>query len=726
MERAAVISRLAAAAAIALASLAAACAPTVEHSDLAPTLSLVDTPAGRIAVQGGIPVPSFERQPRAVLDLGGEWQVDEAELDVELTMTDRARSLEAIEQEAAGRHLLAYDDTAWPAMTIPAPLNPPPEHREGHAWLRHRFDVPADWAGRAVTLKLGGVNYVADVWLNGRHLGYHEGGYTPFAFDAGPALLPGTSNVLAVRVVNPPWGSRNDILPWGLADWWNFGGILRDVWLEATDPVHAARADVVPHLDGADIGVVLASRAPEAAEARVRLRIHPALVDEANLLAPTADAIIAPGSRPLAQVRVPPVTVEPGGFVRLDHAFAFQDADWWSPDRPALYVLEVEVLRGDVVVDRLVESFGLRTIEVDPGRPRLLLNAEPVTFRGAALHDQLLVPSPAGPVTSRHPTDEEIVEQLGHAREVNADLIRAGHTPPDPTLLRLADRLGLAVWTEIPLYHYSPLTFGIALDRGIAQQMLREMALRDMNRPSVLFHGLANESTGQEERAAALAELHEVDRDIDGTRLTGQAAYGFQPDDTTSMPLDVAGYTFYFGVFYGDDPRADSLSALDEAHATYPGKPVLVLETGRWADPPEGERLQVDILEKTLAAVDARDARLVDGFVSAAVWWTLEDYWTMRPNIDLERFGLFAPDGRRRPVGDAAASVFGPREAGLGAALEIESSGTGRSVAPSRQVGGFLLLGYVGFGLSATFLVLLVGLLVLTGAGRSRRRRTAP
>jgi len=84
-----------------------------------------------------------------------------------------------------------------------------------------------------------------------------------------------------------------------------------------------------------------------------------------------------------------------------------------------------------------------------------------------------------------------------------------------PLLLQLADRLGFAIWEEIPLYHYTPLTYGIAMDRGIPQQMLREMALRDMNRPSVLFHGLSNESTGTDEREDALSILHEIDREIE-------------------------------------------------------------------------------------------------------------------------------------------------------------------------------------------------------------------
>ena len=93
---------------------------------------------------------------------------------------------------------------------------------------------------------------------------------------------------------------------------------------------------------------------------------------------------------------------------------------------------------------------------------------------------------------------------------------------------------GFAIWEEIPLYHATPLIFARTMERGIPQQMLREMALRDMNRPSVLFHGFANESTGEQERTDALRELHEVDRAIDGSRLTGQVAYG--PTSRSTSP----------------------------------------------------------------------------------------------------------------------------------------------------------------------------------------------
>src|SRR5437870_4208843 len=127
--------------------------------------------------------------------------------------------------------------------------------------------------------------------------------------------------------------------------------------------------------------------------------------------------------------------------------------------------------------------------------PRVLLNGEPIVFNGVALHEERQMPvreglPGGGPLTSV----DEIASVLARAQGVHADLIRVDHHPPNQMLPVLADRLGLALWEEIALYHFTPQTFSIAMDRGIPQQMLAEMDLRDFNRPSVLFHVSANAS----------------------------------------------------------------------------------------------------------------------------------------------------------------------------------------------------------------------------------------
>ena len=737
-------ARRAAAGLIALALGAAGCAPAPRAGSLAPTLVMADVGGSNVAVQNGIPVPTFDRQARRQIDLSGHWRVQRAELDADLSLTDRDASLEGILREADGRNLPDYDDRAWVEIEVPGAMNTPPDGDEIGGWYRRTFFVSSTWAGLATTLKLASVNYVADVWLNGTHLGYHEGGYTPFAFDLGGVLRPGERNQITVRVANPEWGSRNDIVPWGLADWWNYGGITGPVWIEATPPTHVVRADVVPHLDGLDVSVLVRRADVTAAEATqteapssstisspaavsgassvssspsptpppeemvVRVEVLPAEVRPDNLTAPVASALVAPGEEPIVSDELPLPELEPGESATLDTAFLLGGVDAWSPGHPALYVLRVAIDEGDGRGDELWTTFGLRDVAVNRERGQLLLNGEPVMFTGVGLHDERIDPAwtgdgdraPAGRVTDA----ADMQAQLAHARDVNADLIRAGHTPANPLLLMLTDRLGFAVWEEIPLYHFTPLTYGIAMDRGIPQQMLREMALRDMNRPSVLFHGLSNESTGTDARRAALETLHDIDRAIDGTRLTGQAAYGSMPDDPTHAPLDVAGFTFYYDVFYGPGATAGTARALAAAHRAHPEKPVLALEFGRWADGEGGPAEQARIFSETYAQLVYRSSGR-GGFVGASVWWTLEDFTTMMPGIAVEHFGLFQPNGEPRLAAADATRLF-EGDAGAGDVQGIESDADRAEVARDPVAPDLRLVGYLAYGLGVSVAML--------------------
>jgi beta-galactosidase len=704
-------------------AIVTACVPRGEPSRLEPTLRIEQDPGGSVAIQNGIAVPTFEMQPRPRIDLDGNWRVSPVDLDDDLSLSPRSSSLATIVGQAGGRETPDFDDRAWDTIPVPGTLNPPPRSRETDGWYRRLFIAPAGWVGRSVTLKFGAANYVADVWLNGTWLGYHEGGYTPFAFEATGAIRPGASNVVAVRIDNPAWGSRTDIVPWGLADWWNAGGLTRSVWLEASDTVRIARADVTPHLDGADVSLVLENRDQVPATVLPVIEVLSAQVTAANLLNPDARSLIA-SPLPLAVRLLDPVEVPAASRLRVAAEFVVADADLWSPERPALYVLRTRIFGPEGLRDEIDESFGLRQVRVDG--PTVRLNGQVVAYAGVALHDERVAskPAPAGVL----PDAATVRDQLLRAREIGAQLVRTAHTPANPDLLRLSDRLGFAVWEEIPLYHFTPFTFTTAMQRGIPQQMLREMALRDMNRPSVLFHGLANESTGDAERAAALDELAGIDREIDGTRLTGQADYAFATD-TTSQHLDVAGFTFYYGVLYDGDPALDTARALEAVHRAYPDKPIMALEYGRWADTPADAAAQAQIAAATGGQFVDRRATSPDGYVGAAVWWTLEDYFTMRPGIELEQFGLYGPDGSPRPAAAAVLDTLRPMSAPPGGAV---AASAGRSLpAPARDT-GLLFLGYLAYAAIVTLGLLgivLGGMLVRGGrsgwrwpAGRALRR----
>jgi beta-glucuronidase len=738
--------RCASAAALLLLAGLSACLPAGERGTLPPTLTIEEAGGMSIPMQNGIPVPSFSWQPRPRIDLDGQWRVEHVELDADLTMGDRSDTLAAIEQEAAGRQLADHDDADWPSAAVPGTTNPPPDGVEGGAWYRRAFEVPSDWDGRAVTIRFGSANYVADAWLNGTWLGYHEGGATPFAFQAAPLLLTGGSNVLAVRVHTIPLGDRSDTVPWGLIDWWNYGGLTGSVWLEAAPAVHVARADVIPHLDAVEVDVLVAgaaqlagARAPLEAGDRdppsitLSATILPASVTDDNLLDPDPRALVSDLAESIITVQDEVAAPPPGAAERTTLTIGFGDADLWSPTSPALYVLRVDLSWTDRPLDprearppdTFWTTFGIRHLTVDAVRPRVLLNGEAVFFHGVGLHAESLAYDGDGRLVGGTPaqSSREVLTELQHAAALGADLIRTGHQPGDPTMLMLADRLGFAVWEEVPIYHATPFIFERTMARGIPMQMLREMALRDMNHPSVMFHGLANESTGQEERADALAELHDADREIDGTRLTGQAAYGWNPADVTHAPLDVAGFTFYHGVFYGSDPGPDTRRALRAAHEANPDKPIMVLEFGRWADEPADEARQRVIFDETYAALERYRADEPTGFLSAATWWTLHDFATQIAGIEVEDFGLYRPDGTLRPAGERAEVAF-DSPGGRGAELGLEPDLDRPRARPAGDVGDWALAGYLAYGLGLAVAAPGFVLFVLTRrGGRSVRRR---
>jgi beta-galactosidase/beta-glucuronidase len=378
----------------------------------------------------------------------------------------------------------------------------------------------------------------------------------------------------------------------------------------------------------------------------------------------------------------------------------------------------VTVYANGTPVDDLYTSFGLRQVKVDSTGPRILLNGVSTDFNGVALHEDRITPSqdgqPAGgPLTSA----ADIHALLMRALSVHADLIRVDHHPPNLMLPLLADRLGIAIWEEIPLYHFTPQTFSIAMDRGIPQQMLAEMDLRDFNRPSVLFHGFANESGGHSERANALNKLHALDRRIDGTRLTGQAAAGNDASDPTSAKLDVAGYTFYYGVLYGGRLSGVAVhSALLEAHRAYPRKPLMILEYGHWSDNAADQAQQLRVFDTYFSQLSTYSTSEPGGFVAAGVWWSLDDYWTQRPGITVEHFGLFRPDGSLRPVGNAVSRSF-EATSPPPPPQNVKSKGVATAIQSTARHN--LLFPYIGYGLAVPAIVI-TALIVLLSMVRRR------
>ena len=399
--------------------------PSGGKANLQPTLTLEDEPGGVVAFQSGQPVPTFDRQPREQLDLDGAWRFDATPLNTTLSLTDRKETTSELTDELGPRAGLFYDDSSWSAVNIPGTFDMPPRRDSTGGFYRRDFFVPTTFSEKYALLKFGAVRYIADVWLNGKYLGYHEGGDTPFALDATQAVMPGAINSIVVRVDNPQWGTRDDIVPWGLADWWNYGGIVGDVWMEALPALSVVRADVTPHLDGADVSIVVQHRGDRSVKGALDVRLWPAQVNANNRLDPDARNLIPPDAVTLFDHPLDLGDVGGESVFRVPAPFSIRSADLWSPALPALYVLQVTVLADDAAVDDFYTSFGLRQVRVDSTAPRILLNGSPAAFNGVAMHEERQLPArngaPAGgPLTS----PAEIATMLERAVDVHADLVR--------------------------------------------------------------------------------------------------------------------------------------------------------------------------------------------------------------------------------------------------------------------------------------------------------------
>jgi beta-galactosidase len=621
-----------------------------------------------VAWQAGLPVPGFDPQDRPRLNLAGTWRKERVKVDHNLSLGTRGGDgLARIEAEGQGRHKADYDDSQWATITLPAVENrmpklvgdpEGPEPYENGVWYRRKFTVPKDWKGRLITLQFLSVNYVADVWINGIWVGYHEGGYTPFALDVTDALHYGGENVIAVRVDNPPWGTRLDTIPGPKVDWWNYTGIIHDLYLEAAPAVRVVRVDAKP-LDvtgRVQLTAVVHNAADKQARTQLRLRVRTADPSKPGWLTDPRAAAIAgdPVTEPVT------VTLDPAANEAVAARVTVQvpNPRLWSPESPNLYVVEAELLSGDQVVDRWLSQFGIRTIGTE--KAKLLLNGKPIFLRGLARHEEW-------PDTGRTATWERILPDLEQVIAMGANFLRTAHYPNHIYTYLLTDRLGLATWVEVPAWQFTDAEFNVQERRRIADQMWREMILMGANRPSIWFWSTNNESIFSQRRVDYNTRLaQDWKTHFDDGRLLSQSAAADRggPTDASMAPLDVPAWTLYFGIFHGSTYYAGTRDFLAKAHQAWPDRPLLDTEFGIWSrgggSSPE---TQVEVFNETYRAfrevvtVEPDGTVNPDGFLTGITWWTIFDWYTA--HTKLQTMGLYHMDRKTaKPVAELVKNAY--------------------------------------------------------------------
>jgi len=509
--------------------------------------------------------PPTNLYDRTRLDLSGEWHyiVDPMRTGVAKRKFRRDFPADTPEPPDAEGRLLEYDWDAAPTMRVPGAWNTEVDALrwyEGLVWMRTRFAHGLDPGDRAF-LVFEGANYETQVFLNGTRLGMHEGGFTPFAFEVtthlAAATRPDGRHSLVVAVDNT---RRRDALPAADFDWWNYGGLTRPVSLVIVPEtfIHTYTLTFAEAEDGRatspTLDAVVNLDGPGAAGQAVRVFFPGLAIDETA----TSDAT----GRATVRLELPA-----DGFAR------------WSPGAPHRYA--VEITAGD---DAITEHMGLRTVATRG--TQLLLNGEPVFLRGICLHEEAFADE-EGDVMPKRALDWADAERLLHAaKDVNANFVRLAHYPHTEKMTRLADSLGLMVWSEVPVY-WEDVAYGRPHTLELARGMLRAMIDRDRHRASIILWSVANETPRTDERLAFLRTLISDVRHHDPTRLVTAAlkvrhdGLVKRVDDPLGADLDVLAVNTYTGWYGTETPDAIP----DLRWQTPYTKPVVFSEFGAGAMP---------------------------------------------------------------------------------------------------------------------------------------------
>ena len=513
---------------------------------------------------------------------------------------------------------IEYDFDQSPTLKVPGDWNsqrPELGLYEGTIWYKTSFQGKRA-ADSRLFLHFGAANYEAIVYVNGKVLGKHVGGFTGFEHELTSVLVDGENTVI-VKVDDQ---RKREGVPTVNTDWYNFGGLTRDVLLVTVPRTFVKDYFVQLEKGSLDrIGGWVLLDGPNAANQAVTLRILELGIN----LALTTDA----SGR--ASFSVQPKAH--GASLEL-----------WSGEQPKRYSVEISAAG-----DQVEEKIGFRSITTRGAD--ILLNGKPIFLRGISIHEQ--APERPGRATN----EKDARKLLGWAKELGCNFVRLAHYPHNPHTVRVAEELGLLVWSEVPVYWTiqweNPDTY------ANAERQITEMVQRDKNRAAVILWSVANETPISEPRNVFLRKLIATVRRLDPTRLLTAALERHYSDERTQVvddplgkDLDVLGVNQYVGWYDGLPAKCDTI----QWDVRYE-KPLVFSELGGDAKaghhgPPDHrwtEEFQKDLYEHQLAMM--KRIRVWRGLSP----WILTDFQSPRralPKIQegWNRKGLVSDRGEKK------------------------------------------------------------------------------
>jgi len=522
----------------------------------------------------------------------------------------------------------AQDDlTGWKAIRVPHNWNAKDTtlDKASVGWYRKEFtlpEVPKDELKRTFwKVRFEGANYRTKVWLNGKVIGGYTG-YFPFEVDL-DGLRKGR-NTLVVKVSS--LRSNRDLTHWrpaafngyGTGGWWNFGGLLREVYVRRIDTIDIEDVHVLPRLP--EVG------GPAKVEVRAYLRNMTGKDREVDLV------VAVDGER----IKLKGKQVPAEGIRILNTTFTIKHPRLWQPGHPELYPMTVSAEEGDKTRATYRVRFGVRKLEVAPGGV-ILLNGHRLNAHGASIHEDDVK---EGGALSRG-TRSLLVSRL---RDLGATITRS-HYPLHPAFLEAFDKYGILYWVDAPVYQI-PNSFFNETDVRVAAKRAVSLTVRNnINHPSIMTWSLANEPAGNRSELGivgqGLARFIEdgaaAVRELDDTRFVAidrQARVGEPPTSSVYRWLDVLGINEYFGWYdsYQADlvrppTTSDELSGyLDQVHAANPNLPLMITEFGAEsvrdgpASQPGSRKFQSRFVLKHLRIHASKD------FVAGSIHWALRDF----------------------------------------------------------------------------------------------------
>jgi beta-glucuronidase len=511
-------------------------------------------------------------------------------------------------------------------------------------WYRKDFRLPDRRARMDWLVRFESVNYRSTVWLNGTPIGRNTGAYLPWSLRLPRGLLKrGGVNRLVIRVDNRRL--RTDFPPSGLTGsgdpaggWWNYGGILREVYLQRVDRIDISSLLVRPELPCPTCAATVL--------ARVTVRNYGDAASRVRVTGSFGGQRLALGTQSVGSKR----------FATFDARVRVASPRLWSPANPQLYPARFIVRTGGRKAVGYSLHSGIRSIKVAGGH--LELNGRPVNLRGVGLHED-------DPVAGFAIGSARRAQIIAQAKELGATVIRA-HYPLHPEMQELADREGLLIWSEIPVYAVKTKFLKRLEVRKLAARELQENILANQNHPSIMLWSIGNELSARPgpvqqdyiERATRQAKALDPTRPI-GLAVAGYPSAGCRPQYAA---LDVLGINEYFGWYPGPNGQIadrDALSGfLDAMRACYPNKALFVSEFGAEANrsgPVEEKgtyEYQQDFVNFHLGLHASKP------WLSGSIYWALQEF-RVRPNWDggnphpdppIHEKGLLRFDGSKKPA----------------------------------------------------------------------------